>query len=108
MPKTASQYGSEIRICTGKTIIPGLVDTHSHLGVYARPHVQANSDGNEMTGPVQSALHALDAIYPDDPGFRMALAGGIATANIMPGSGNAFLVYNYREGLDLAHGECAG
>ncbi len=81
--------GAEIRDCTGKTIIPGLVDTHSHLGVYARPHVQANSDGNEMTGPVQSALRALDAIYPDDPGFRMALAGGVTTANIMPGSGNA-------------------
>src|SRR5207248_5749725 len=30
----------------------------------------------------------LDAVYPDDPGIRMAVAGGITTANIMPGSGN--------------------
>jgi imidazolonepropionase-like amidohydrolase len=81
--------GAEVHDYSGKTIIPGLVDTHSHLGVYARPHVQANSDGNEMSGPVQSGLRALDAIYPDDPGFRMALAGGVTTANIMPGSGNA-------------------
>src|SRR5579863_1428989 len=72
----------------GKVIIPGLVDTHSHLGVYSRPAVPANSDGNEMTGPVQSVVRALDALNPFDPGIRMANAGGVTTANIMPGSGN--------------------
>jgi imidazolonepropionase-like amidohydrolase len=72
----------------GKVIIPGLVDTHSHIGIWPRPHVPANNDGNEGSGPVQSALRALDAIQPDDPGIRMALAGGLTTANIMPGSGN--------------------
>jgi imidazolonepropionase-like amidohydrolase len=72
----------------GKVIIPGLVDSHSHLGVYSRPEVAANSDGNESTGPVQSAVRALDAINPSDPGIRMATAGGITTANIMPGSAN--------------------
>jgi imidazolonepropionase-like amidohydrolase len=74
---------------TGKTIIPGLVDTHSHIGIYPRPNVPANSDGNEMSGPVQPGLRAIDAIFPDDPGIRMAVAGGVTTANIMPGSGNA-------------------
>jgi imidazolonepropionase-like amidohydrolase len=73
---------------TGKTVIPGLVDTHSHIGIWPRPHVPANQDGNEGSGPVQSALRALDAISPDDPGIRMAVAGGVTTANIMPGSGN--------------------
>lgn len=73
---------------TGKVVIPGLVDSHSHLGVYSRPEVAANSDGNEMTGPVQSAVRALDSVNPFDPGIRMATAGGITTANIMPGSGN--------------------
>ena len=73
---------------TGKTIIPGLVDTHSHIGIYSRPSVPANSDGNEMTGPVQSIVRAIDAINPFDPGIRMAIAGGVTTANIMPGSGN--------------------
>jgi imidazolonepropionase-like amidohydrolase len=72
----------------GKTIIPGLVDTHSHIGIYPRPAVPAHSDGNEMTGPVQSAVRALDSIFPDDPGIRMAVAGGVTAANIMPGSGN--------------------
>jgi imidazolonepropionase-like amidohydrolase len=72
----------------GKTIIPGLVDTHSHIGIYPKPGVPAHQDGNEGSGAVQSGLRALDAIWPDDPGIRMAVAGGVTTANIMPGSGN--------------------
>ncbi len=86
--EVASPEGATVIDVTGKVIIPGLVDTHSHLGVYARPHVQANSDGNEGSGPVQSGIRALDAVHPDDPGIRMAVAGGVTTANIMPGSGN--------------------
>jgi len=73
---------------TGKVIIPGLVDTHSHLGVYSLPHLAANSDGNESTGPVQSLVRAMDSLFPMDPGFKRAHAGGITTANVMPGSGN--------------------
>jgi len=80
--------GAAVVDVTGKVIIPGLVDTHSHLGLWSRPNVPPNSDGNEGSGAVQPALRAIDAITPDDPGFRMALAGGITTANIMPGSGN--------------------
>jgi imidazolonepropionase-like amidohydrolase len=79
---------AEVIDCTGKYLIPGLVDTHSHLGVYSRPAVGANSDGNESTAPVQTAVRALDALNPQDPGIRMAVAGGITTANIMPGSAN--------------------
>jgi imidazolonepropionase-like amidohydrolase len=74
---------------SGKVIIPGLVDTHSHIGIFPRPHISAHQDGNEMTGPIQPGLRALDAIHPDDPGIKMAVAGGVTTANIMPGSGNA-------------------
>ncbi|MDB5312375.1 MAG: amidohydrolase [Gemmataceae bacterium] len=72
----------------GAVVIPGLVDTHSHIGVYPRPSVAAHSDGNEMSGPVQPGVRAMDSIMTDDPGIRMALAGGVTTANIMPGSGN--------------------
>jgi imidazolonepropionase-like amidohydrolase len=92
-----------IRDVTGKVIIPGLVDTHSHIGIFPRPRVPANSDGNEMTGPTQPGLRAIDAIFPDDPGFKMARAGGITTANIMPGSGNAIggatLYVKFRSGI---------
>lgn len=72
----------------GRVIIPGLVDTHSHVGVYSRPGVSANSDGNEMSGPVQPGVRAIDSFNVDDPGIKMALAGAVTTANVMPGSGN--------------------
>src|SRR5207253_8317888 len=81
--------GAQVRDVTGKVIIPGLVDTHSHIGIFGRPSTGAAADGNEMTGPVQPGLRAIDAIDPNDPGIKMALAGGVTTANIMPGSGNA-------------------
>jgi imidazolonepropionase-like amidohydrolase len=59
------------------------------LGLFVRPAAGPGSaDGNEMTGPVQSGGRAMDAVYPFDPGIRMANAGGVTTANIMPGSGN--------------------
>jgi imidazolonepropionase-like amidohydrolase len=79
---------ASVRDLTGKVLIPGLVDTHSHVGIYPRPAVPAHSDGNDLSGPVQPQLRALDGIWPDDPGIRMAVAGGITTANIMPGSGS--------------------
>ena len=72
----------------GAVVIPGLVDTHSHIGVWSRPGVPANSDLSETSGPVQPGVRAIDAINPDDPGIRMATAGGVTTANIMPGSAN--------------------
>ena len=80
---------AKVHDMTGKVIIPGLVDTHSHIGIFGRPSGPHAADGNEMTGPVQPGLRAIDAINPHDPGIRMALAGGVTTANIMPGSGNA-------------------
>ena len=81
--------GAKVHDMTGKVIIPGLVDTHSHIGIFGRPSGPHSSDGNEMTGPIQPGLRAIDAINPHDPGIRMALAGGVTVANIMPGSGNA-------------------
>jgi len=45
---------SELHDLKGRVIIPGMVDTHSHIGLWSRPHVQAYSDGDEMSGPVQS------------------------------------------------------
>src|SRR5215207_481909 len=72
------------------TIIPGLVDTHSHLGLFGRPGgLGTPGDGNEGSGPIQPGLRALDAVNAMEPSIRMATAGGVTCANIMPGSGNA-------------------
>jgi imidazolonepropionase-like amidohydrolase len=80
--------GARVQDATGKVIMPGIVDSHSHIGIMGNPTVSDSQDGNESSGPIQPALRALDAIDPADPNIRMATSGGITTANIMPGSGN--------------------
>jgi imidazolonepropionase-like amidohydrolase len=79
---------AEVVDAAGHVVMPGIVDTHSHIGIGPRPAVPAHADVNERSGPVNPGLRAIDAIWPGDPGIRMAVAGGITTANIMPGSGN--------------------
>ncbi len=72
----------------GRWVTPGLIDVHSHLGVYASPSVEAHSDGNEMTNPVTAAVWAEHSVWPQDPGFAAALAGGITSLQVLPGSAN--------------------
>lgn len=64
---------------TGKVVMPGLVDTHSHVGGVA---------GADSSSPIQPDVRAMDSLNPFDPGLRRALAGGITTVNVMPGSGH--------------------
>ena len=74
----------------GKWITPGIIDVHSHLGVYPSPSVESHSDGNEMTHPNTSEVWAEHSVWPQDPGFQKARAGGITTLQILPGSANLF------------------
>lgn len=74
----------------GKWVTPGIIDNHSHLGVYPSPGVNAHNDGNEITGPVTAEVWAEHGIWPQDPGFTRALAGGITSMQILPGSANLF------------------
>jgi imidazolonepropionase-like amidohydrolase len=73
---------------TARWVTPGLIDIHSHLGVYPSPQVEANADGNEATSPSTANVWAEHSVWPQDPGFRTALAGGITTLQILPGSAN--------------------
>ena len=80
--------GATVEDAAGKVVMPGIVDSHSHIGIIANPMASDSGDANESSGPIEPGLRALDAIDPADPNIRMATAGGVTTANIMPGSGN--------------------
>ena len=72
----------------GKWVTPGLIDVHSHLGVYPTPGASAHSDGNEATAPTTPNVWAEHSVWPQDPGFATALAGGVTSMQILPGSAN--------------------
>ena len=73
---------------TGKWVTPGIIDVHSHLGVYPSPGTESHSDGNEVTAPVTAQVWAEHSVWPQDPGFATALAGGVTSMMILPGSAN--------------------
>ena len=73
---------------TGKYVTPGIIDDHSHLGVYAAPGTDAESDGNEATNPVTAEVWAEHSFWPQDPQIPLAIAGGITTIQALPGSAN--------------------
>jgi imidazolonepropionase-like amidohydrolase len=70
--------GAQIHDARGKVIMPGLVDTHSHIG---------GGDGGDRTGPMHASVRILDALDARHPGIQKAQAGGVTVANVMPGSG---------------------
>lgn len=70
---------AETIAANGRVIMPGIVDTHSHIGQVA---------GADGSGPIQPDVRAMDSIDPMSPNIDKARAGGVTTANIMPGSGH--------------------
>ncbi|MDN4632043.1 amidohydrolase [Sphingomonas sp. PsM26] len=85
----AAPAGATVIDGTGKTLTPGIIDIHSHLGDYPTPSVPALSDGNEATGPITADVWAEHSVWPQDPGFSRALTnGGVTTLQILPGSAN--------------------
>ncbi|MDG2376829.1 MAG: hypothetical protein P8M18_10835, partial [Woeseiaceae bacterium] len=75
---------------SGLWVTPGVIDVHSHLGNYPSPSVNGHSDGNEATSPNTAEVWAEHSVWPQDPGFVSALAGGVTALQILPGSANLF------------------
>ena len=80
--------GAEVIDATGKWVTPGFIEAHSHIAIWGEPQVPASADFNEMVGPVQSELRAIDAINPQDPAIITVRNAGVTTAFTGPGSGN--------------------
>ncbi|KAJ7021523.1 carbohydrate esterase family 9 protein [Mycena alexandri] len=84
-------YGSDLVVIDAKNawVTPGIVDIHSHMGNGPAPILQGASDGNSPKGTIQPWLRSLDALHTHDESYPLSVAGGITTALILPGSGNA-------------------
>jgi len=80
--------GAEVYDATGKVVMPGLIDAHCHVGVFADGIGAEYADGNEMTDPVTPHLRALDAVHPEDLAFKELVAAGVTTVLTGPGSAN--------------------
>lgn len=79
---------AEVVDVSGKTILPGLVDEHSHVGLWGEWYGQPEHDGNESTNPVTPEVRAVDSIWPAHSAFADARSGGVTTVQVTPGSGN--------------------
>jgi len=89
-PALAVPAGYEAVDGKGKWVTPGIIDAHSHLGVYPSPEAPAHSDGNELTDPNTAQVWAEHSVWPLDPGFNRARAAGVTSLLVLPGSGNLF------------------
>ena len=85
-----SQPGIEVIDASNKWITPGIIDIHSHMGVYSAPGVATSSDGNEATAPVTAEVWAEHSVWTQDPQFALALKGGVTSFHVLPGSANLF------------------
>lgn len=82
------EVGDQVLDFTGKVIIPGLVDAHTHVGMWGDGEGRAGYDGNESVRSITGEVRALDAVNPRQISFTGAREGGITTVQILPGSGN--------------------
>jgi imidazolonepropionase-like amidohydrolase len=79
---------AEVFDVAGKVVMPGLIDAHTHVGIFNDGVGGGHSDGNEMTDPITPHLRALDAVHPEDMAFQDLIEAGITTVLTGPGSAN--------------------
>lgn len=80
--------GARIIDANGRWVTPGLIDPHSHLGVFPTPLVPSTMDLNEKSRNNTAEVSAEGGLWPQDPGFDQARRGGVTTMVILPGSSN--------------------
>jgi len=96
----------------GRVVMPGLVESHSHVGLRQLWRPAARMESNELSEAINAGVSALDGIDVTDAGFRQALQAGVTTVNVTPGSrtpnGGQAVVLKLRGGsaerMYLAHG----
>ncbi len=82
------RQGREVVDLQGKHLMPGFIDAHTHLGILEENVGEIGKDNNETSGPVAPHLRAIDAVNPQDVGFRDAIRAGVTTVMTGPGSNN--------------------
>ncbi len=87
-PDVTPPDGVPVVDAAGAWLVPGFVEAHGHVGIHEEANGEAGNDTNEMTGPNMAGVRAIDAVDIQDEGFRDALAGGVTSIVVKPGSGN--------------------
>lgn len=81
-------FDEEIVDLNGKSLYPGFIDAHTHLGMFENALTFEGDDGNEENDPITPNLRAIDAVNPLDKCFSEALEAGVTTIVTGPGSAN--------------------
>jgi hypothetical protein len=84
----AANNKAQIVDAHGRWLTPGLVDIHSHLGVNSAPSLSGAFDGNSHNAPILPWLRSVDGLNTHDEAYKLSIAGGVTTAQVLPGSAN--------------------
>lgn len=83
LPKDTIIYNAH-----GYPLTSGIIDMHSHAGVYPLPTLDGDSDGNEFSDNITPWARSKDALMPLDPQIEVIKSGGVTTSLVLPGSAN--------------------
>ena len=86
--KNISAKNAHIIDCTGKCVIPGLIDSHCHIGLFGTAMGERGVDGNENTSPFTPHLRGIDGLNPYDIEFERSYKHGVTCVSTGPGSAN--------------------